>query len=166
VEELTFQELIDRLEDQKDLYRRMMELGRQKQKELIMGDLERIDILTKEEENFLYQAERLEEQRYQCASRLIAHYQLPENATLKDLIQVAPSADRSKLEELQQSMNQMVSELDKLNQENIALIQQSLKFINFTVDLLTKPDDVGTYGSGKDKNKKQDSVSRILDKKI
>jgi len=164
--EPTFQELIIRLEGIQSMYQQMLELAIKKQKELVKGNLERIDAITKEEEKLVYQAGRLEEERYQYAGRLISHFGLKQEATLKELIEVAPAIEQDKLHALQLSMSELIAQMDKLSQENIALIQQSLRFINFTVDMLTKPDDTATYGAGIEKNNKQENISRILDKKI
>jgi len=164
--EPAFQELVDRLEGIQAIYRQMLELAGRKQKELVKGNLEQIDALTKEEENLIYKAGRLEDERYEYAGRLISHFQLKEDATLKELIEIAPPETKAKLHALQESMGQVIAQMDKLNQENIALIQQSLRFINFTVDMLSKPDDPATYSAGKEKSAKQDNISRILDRKI
>ena len=164
--EPTFQELIIRLEGIQAMYQQLLGLAVKKQKELVKGNLERIDALTKEEENLVYQAGRLEDERYQYAGRLISHLGLKQEATLKDLIEVAPVIEQGKLQCLQESMSQLIVQMDKLSQENITLIQQSLRFINFTVNMLSKPDDNSTYGAGIEKNNKQENISRILDKKV
>lgn len=164
--EPTFQELIIRLEGIQTLYQQLLELAGNKQQELVKGNLERIEALTKEEENLVYQAGRLEDERYKFAGRLFSHFGLREEATLKELIGLAPVAEQAKLQALHQNMGQLIAQMDKMSQENITLIQQSLRFINFTVDVLTKPDDTATYGSGIEKNSNQDNISRILDKKI
>jgi len=164
--EPAFQELIDHLEGIEELYKQMLELSGRKQKELVKGNLEQIEVFTKEEENLIYKAGRLEEQRYEHTGRLISHFQLKEDATLKELIEIAPKEAKDKLQTLLESMGQLIFEIDKLNQENISLIQQFLRFINITVDMLSKPNDPATYGMGKEKNQKQDTISRLLDKKI
>lgn len=164
--EPTFQDLLERLEEIQDHYRQMLELAGKKQKELVKGNLEQIEALTKEEEKLIFKIGRLEDERHHCARRLISHFQLREEATLTDLMEVAPAEVKDKLQALQESMAQLIAEMDKLNQENINLIQQSLRFINFTVDLLTKADDPSTYGSGKEANAKPDTISRLVDKKI
>lgn len=164
--ETAFQELCLSLEGLQKLYQQMLVLAGKKQKQLVLGNLKEIENLTKEEESLVFEAGRLENERYQQAKRLTERYQLPQDATLTDFIKVAPQEDKVRLQELQENVNKLVQEIDKVNQENILLIEQSLKFINFTVDVLTKPEDVDTYDSDLGKNPKQDNISRILDKKI
>ena len=86
--------------------------------ELIMGDLE--GSMTKEERTFSIRRNAWKNNA--TSAQPPYPYQLPEASSGFD----SSGAKRveSKLEELQQSMNQMVSELDKQS-ENIALIQQS-----------------------------------------
>lgn len=164
--EPAFQELIQSLEAIQAIYKQMAELAEKKQQELVKGNLEQIDALTKDEEKLIYLAGRLEDERSESAGRLIAHFQLQKDATLKDIMDIAPEGLRSKLQTIQESMGELIARMDKLNQENIALIRQSLRFINFTVDLLSKPEDPATYSAGSEKGPKQDSISRILDQKV
>lgn len=165
--EVNFQELCSSLEGLQKLYQEMLKLAKIKRKELLVGNLKGIEEVTKEESQLIVEAGRLENDRYQQAKQLSKQYGLDPEATLEDFIKVAPEGEKAKMQELQERMHQLAGEIDKVNQENIVLIEQSLKFINFSVDILTTPDDADTYDPDLGKNHKQDSnISRILDKKI
>lgn len=147
------------------LYKELIELSRKKQEELVKGNVDILDGLNKQEEILVFQASRQEAERYRCARELAAFYNLPSDAKLGELIDIAPPGDKEELSRLLTELLLIVGEIDKLNQENIALIQQSLKFINFTIDIVSQSTAPGTYGST-EKETKSENVSRLVDKKV
>ncbi len=161
-----FQELGNTLEKIQGVFQELLRITMEKQKQLVLGNIQEIERLTHEEEGLVFSAGSLENERYKLARQLINDFQLQEGATLTDIIQVAPEAEKSRLQLLQEDMRKLADKIDKVNQENILLIEQSLKFINFTVDVLTGPEGLDTYDTELDKGSKRENISRILDKKI
>lgn len=164
--EPTFSELQMNLEKLEELYRQLLDLSKQKQRQLVESNLDEIERLTKEEEVLVYRASRIEKERYELTERLYAHYGLQGENNLPGLIEIAPPEVQKPLEEVKERLETLIAEMDKTNQENISLIKQSLRFINFTVDILSKAGDPAIYGSGNEKAQKAESVSRILDQKV
>ncbi|MFY9174749.1 MAG: flagellar protein FlgN [Peptococcia bacterium] len=164
--EVTFQELCSSLEGLRKLYVEILRLAKMKRKELVLGNLKGVEEITKEEEQLVIEAGRLENERYQQSKQLSQQYDLPPEATLSDFIKMASDEDKAKLQDLQEQMTKLAAEIDEVNQENILLIEQSLKFINFSIDVLTTPSDVDTYDVELGKGQKKENISRILDKKI
>lgn len=163
--ESKFLELSNDLEAILNLYQKLIEISGQKQKELVNGNMEEIDRLNKEEEILVFQASRLETERFRRARELAAYYELPENAKLGELLEKAPPPEKEKLTVLLKKLLETIGEIDKINRENTALIQQSLKFINFTIDVLSQSDPSVTYSSG-DNERKSENRSILLDKKV
>lgn len=159
----TFDSLVVLLEGQKEIYHDLLNLGKTKQAELIKGSIEEIDAVTRREETLIFQAGRLEEERYKCVTRLLEINGHRPNAALKEIIEIAPLEIREKMEELHEEMINILSQLDRLNQENMNLIRQSLKFIEVTMEAIN-PADQTTYTS--DHEVKTGSPSRLLDKKV
>lgn len=157
-------DLIQLLDGLKGINGELLELGKKKQKELINGSLEAIEALTRQEEALIMQAGRLEKERNLCAGGLILRYNLPENAGLTELITLGTPEEQRNMETLFHDLTQIIGELDKTNQENMNLIQQSLRYINFTVDVISQQTEKTTYAG--DKSSKKISESRLLDRKV
>lgn len=160
-----FTELRDYLDSILKIYLELMELSHEKQGELVKGNVENLDKLNKKEENLVYQASCLESKRYRCAREMAAFYDLPEDAKLSELLEKAPDMVKDELSQLLSELLQVVEEIDKLNQENIALIQQSLKYINFTMDVLSQNSPSSTYDA-KEKEITAGNISRLLDRRV
>lgn len=160
-----FIELKNHLDSILRIYKELIELSREKQGELLKGNVEILDKLTKKEENLVFQASRLESDRYRCAREMATFYQLSADAKLSELIEKAPAKEKEELSDLLNELLLVVEEIDKLNQENIALIQQSLRYINFTIDVLSQNSPTGTYDP-KEKEIKAGNVSRLVDRRV
>ena len=159
----TFDSLVVLLEGQKEIYSDLLSLGRTKQADLIKGSIEELDAVTRREENLIFQAGRLEEERYRCVGRLMEVNGCSQGAPLREIIDMAPQEIKEKLEELHLDMVKILAELDRLNQENMKLIQQSLKFIQVTIEAVN-PAAQTTYTS--DHDIKVEAFSRLLDRKV
>ena len=157
-------EMLQLLEGLKGINGELLELGKKKQRELINGSLEAIETLTRQEQALIIQAGRLEKERSLCAGRLISQYNLKDDATLLDVITIGTPQEQREMELLFEDLTQIIGELDKTNQENMSLIQQSLRYINFTVDVISQQSERTTYAG--DKSAKSIRESRLLDKKV
>ena len=74
-----------------------------------------------------------------------------------------PEEEQNKLGQIQESFAGIIKKLADLNQENTSLIQQSLRFINFTVDVLNQQSKP-LYNAEKEVKIKQ--LNNLLDKKV
>lgn len=163
--EESFAVLIGLLEKQTQIYNELLEISQEKQQELICGNLAALDNLTKREELLIYQAGRLEEGRQSCAHILLERYGLPEKSTLKKLLKKAAAQEKERLEELSGILNAIIQELSRRNTENMDLIEQSLKYVNYSITSLTRAEGQSTtYNSGREL--KSDNVIRLVDRKV
>jgi flagellar biosynthesis/type III secretory pathway chaperone len=156
-------ELTRLLNQQKVLYEELLELAKEKQKILVKGSLEALDSLTKKEEALIFQAGKLEEQRYQCGRQVISLLGLKEDVPLSEIKEKAPLEYKKPLETVLQELTGLFQDLTRLNEENTNLIQQSLRFVNFTMEVISQQSKP-TYTP--DKDVKMEQISRLLDKKV
>ncbi|PKM88330.1 MAG: hypothetical protein CVU87_07635 [Firmicutes bacterium HGW-Firmicutes-12] len=161
--EQVFYNLVDLLEGQKKIYEDLQALGKLKQTELVKGSLEVLEGLNKQEEMLIIQVGRLEEERFCCTNEIIKVYGLEENAPLRELMKAAPVNIQEKLDELQKSMIELMTQMEKVNGENIELIKQSLRFIQFSLDTLTQETQT-TYTATR--AMKVENLTKLLDKKV
>lgn len=156
-------ELTRLLNQQKVLYQEMADLAREKQKILIKGSLEALAALVKKEESLIFQGSKLEEERYRSARKAAALLELPEDAPLREIMEKAPLEYKKPLETVFQELSGLLADLARLNEENTSLIQQSLRFVNFTMEVVSQQSKP-VYTP--DKDVKTDQISRLLDKKV
>jgi flagellar biosynthesis/type III secretory pathway chaperone len=161
--EPVIQELIKLMEEQKKIYTELLNLSRNKRKYLIKGDIESIDAVTKQEELLIYNAGKLENMRIDCFRRAAEKYGCDKDSTLKDILSDLPDEEAAALGKLYQEFSLMLNELENLNTENTGLIQQSLRFVNFTVDVLSQQ-TTPVYNA--EKELKVERLNKLLDKKV
>ena len=154
--------LVEVLEKQVTGYKELLQLAQEKQGFLITNDITGLDTLNKKEGKLLVELTKLETQRIQIIQGL--QDLLGNNAstmTLKELATSVPQPYQSKLQTIFQELHDIIHQLDKVNIENSGLIQQALKFVNSTIDMLAKEEREVTYLQSKDTHKQ----SRIFDQK-
>ncbi len=160
---LTFEELMSILQEQKKIYSELLELSRQKQENLIKGDIAALEAITGQEEGLVFQVGKLEEKRKDCFNCLAEQYGLERELTLQELLSQVPEQYRSELEKIHEDFAVLLTALEKFNQENTNLIEQSLRFVNFSVDVIgqqSKP----LYNA--DQEVKVERLTNLVDKKV
>ncbi len=161
--ESAYEELLTLLQNQKNIYSELVDLSRKKQKPLIEGELTSLEVITRQEQVLIYQIGKLEEKREKCVVYLAEQCGFDRSATLKELLPQVPEKIRSTLKKIYEDLAVLLSELEKFNRENTDLIQQSLRFINFSVDIIsgqTKP----LYNPDKEVNVER--LANLIDKKV
>lgn len=160
-----FAGLIGILEKQTNLYRELLKISHEKQQELIGGTLAVLENLTKREELLIYQIGRLEEERIRCAGLIAERHNLVESASMQELSLKAAVGERERLEELSGILDGIIHELSRHNTENMDLIRHSLKYINFSINVLTRPEgQSGIYNA--EREVKAGNVVRLIDRKV
>lgn len=156
-------QFVEILEQQLEGYRQLLELAEEKQILLIGNDINQLDQLNKREQKLLLQLTKLENQRLQIVQSLEEQFGNPGvTMSLKEIVESAPDPYQTSLNNIYIELNELIAKLDKLNQENAGLIQQALKYVNFTIDILAKDEREVTYTQGEKGTKNQ---SRIFDQK-
>ncbi|MGI6587819.1 MAG: flagellar protein FlgN [Peptococcia bacterium] len=161
--EPTCQELIKILEEQRENYRQLMDLSVQKHQYLINGDLDELNELTMQEETLIFQLGKLEGKREKCFSLLAELGGFDENFTLQEVLPQLPQNSQEQLRQIQKDFSVLIQDLAKLNEENMLLLEQSLRFVNFTVESISQQSKP-LYNA---ENKvKVEQLNNILDKKV
>lgn len=161
--EHAFFNLVDLLEGQQGIYEDLLSISRLKQSELVKGSLEALDSLTRQEEVLIFQVGRLEEERLRCTNELRAYCKLEEGSPLSQLIEAAPAEAKEKLLQLQKSLKDTFGQMKKVNEENMALLKQSLRLVQISLEALSGETPT-TYTP--EREIKVATLNRLLDKKI
>lgn len=161
--EQAVENLIDNFCQQKDGYQLLSNLAIRKRAALIKGDLKEIEGITKEERGIILSLSKLEEDRVKTQSQLAEQFgKQPNELSLSVLAETVKGPLAEQLTSVGNDLVNLVVNLREENKTNTTLIEQSLDYINYAVDLLTDVDDMPTYSNQGNSS----SAARLFDKKI
>lgn len=160
-------ELIDILDRQRELYRKLLEIAKAKQPVLVKGDLAALEKFTKQEEQIVVQVGKLEEQRSRVHQALANHFHVPEaEITLSELVSRVGTEVSDRLSQVGDGLKNILSELKDVNSLNSELVKQSLDYIEFTVNLITSMGEPPSYPDKPGESKREQPRARIFDQKV
>ncbi|WP_274654205.1 flagellar protein FlgN [Paenibacillus humicola] len=132
--------IADTLREQQELVERLLETANQKTPVLVHNDIERLSAITLKERKLVQQAEELERKRMTLANLYFSKMGFrTRNAKLSDMIRtVSNPQEKTVLLELQRGLADKLAKLKSVNELNQQLISQSLRFIDYSIDLLVE----------------------------
>ncbi|WCK54200.1 flagellar protein FlgN [Aneurinibacillus sp. Ricciae_BoGa-3] len=141
-------DIIDVLEQLIREHERMLKLAKQKKEVLIAGAIADLARIIQFESRSIknIQALELERERHVSLYFMLRGVR-KETVYLSDLIEAAGDSEAGRaLHRCQQRLNNLLKELKNLNELNQQLIQQSLAYVNLTLEEMTTPvEDHYTY---------------------
>lgn len=156
-------DLITVLDQQKECYEGLLTLARYKTDSIVNREMEFLEEVLKREQEFIGRSARLEKNR----EMLLKDISSVLNTNLKELtisrlitmLDKTPD-EQGELRQVREELLEIVEELKNHNRTNEGLLQQSMEFINFTLNALQSRN---TYSPGNYQNKgdepEQESVS-------
>ena len=131
--------LIEVLNKERSEYEGLLKLSQEKTAYIVKGDLENIQRITDEEQEWVARLTKWEKQRVEVTAD-IANVLNKDVTTLKltNLIQLlsARPAEQKLLEEAVNSLQVIVHEMQTINERNRELIKHSLELVEFDLNLL------------------------------
>lgn len=121
------------------IYRVILELSRKKKQALVAASVEELGSLVKEEESLVLRIGAHEQARRQLILDLAAAYKIaPEAITPAKTKELSDAATAARLQAAEDELASVLRELAPLNKLNSELIQQSLNYVNYNLNLLTQ----------------------------
>jgi flagellar biosynthesis/type III secretory pathway chaperone len=136
---VTIQPILELMEQLAEIHRELIELAKEKTPVLVRNDVERLNAIIRKESKLVQRVAELDRERVQRTGEyLISRGYSPDpRVTISDLIKIIFKTEEKKaLMEARRTLLDILAELKKLNELNQNLIEQSLAFINFSIDLL------------------------------
>ena len=131
--------LIEVLKNESSEYEGLLELSQEKTSYIVKGDLENLQKITDEEQEWVARLNRLEKKRVEVTAD-IANVLNKDVTTLKltNLIEMlaARPAEQKQLAEAVERLQKVVHEMQTVNERNRDLIQHSLELVEFDMNLL------------------------------
>lgn len=156
------------LENEVGIYTDLLHIVEKTQQALTKNNLEELNKMLDSQQLLIVKAAKLEEIRRQQQEQVAKFLAMPlEELTLSKIIEKAPEAYRQGLADLQQTLLDLVDKINSTNRHNEELIKDSLKYIDYTMELITgATDNAKTYDNKPGTEKKNQQKSRIFDKRV
>ncbi|ANB60193.1 flagellar protein FlgN [Anoxybacteroides amylolyticum] len=156
--------LVDLLEKYLTVHEQLLQSSRKKTEVLKKGDTDALMTIVKEEQKILAMINQMEKKRMELMTDF-AHDCLAQDLTLTACIELAPSSEQVVLKRLQDQLLEVMAELKEVNELNQQLIEQSLQFVNMTLQLiLPQPQEI-SYRHPHSTSLRQDNSWTIFDSK-
>ncbi len=163
------QNVINILKREYNYYNDMLELSKTKKSIIIEGKVSELDKIVKLEQKMVFDIGQLERAREQETEQICKLSGIDmDTASLSELTKVLGSKYRDELAKLQGMLSDTLNELKTINELNGKLIQQSLEYIDYSVNIITSANTAtgSLYEDITDKNKNVTSKKRIFDTKV
>jgi flagellar biosynthesis/type III secretory pathway chaperone len=122
----------------------LLDLAEQKTNILVNNKVDKLNQIVNKETQLMKQITELDHQRINDISEFLIEkgYKPNPNITVGDLVKlVVKVEDKQAISDAQKHLLSIIDKLRQLNQLNQKLIEQSLAFIEYSMDLVLGPDD-------------------------
>lgn len=160
------QELIQVLAGLKDVYGRLLSLAHEKQEALVHNDLAAVEAAVAGEEKLVVQVGKLEERRNQLVEALARELGLDQQQLSISRLAEAGLGHVAELQGVADELSRVLAELTRVNEQNHQLLQQSLKYLEFTINLLAGQEELPVYQGKEGKQPAERTPARLFDKKV
>lgn len=135
--------LLDVLAAMLPLYQRLLVLGEKKRDVLAEGDVAALQDIVREEEKLVYVVGSLERRRAALQAALSSPA-----ATLSEWAVTLTGPAQVRAQALARDLGNTLTQLRRLNEINTRLVEHSLRFVNYSLSLLTRLATPPVYGPG------------------
>ncbi|MFH1539782.1 MAG: flagellar protein FlgN [bacterium] len=129
-----WEKLLDVLSRQRAEYGQFVDLLKKKEQLIIDGKAKELEKLVKEENKKVDGIEKLEEERLSVANEFAGED--GKTPSLMELLERAPKEMREPIEKEAMSLMETLNQIAALNRSNAELIQTSMEYIKYNINLL------------------------------
>jgi len=132
--------VIDHIDALHALHRTLLQLGERKREALVNNQVNELAAIVNQENKLVKQVADVEAKWRAAIVHFVAAAGLRPNPsmTVSDILQlVADPADQRRVQDSQQQLFDTIKQIESVNANNQKLIEQSLAYINYSLDLYT-----------------------------
>lgn len=153
-------ELLEILEKEANVYSDILDISKNKTNVVVEGKVAELESIVKLEQSLIMKLRKLEDHREKLIGSISAEIGAhPSKMTVSELANLLGSEQSERLKNAQNSLKGTIDRLQNTNELNSRLINNSLEYIEFSINLLTAAGALNnSYGSngrtddGKKKN--------------
>lgn len=144
------------------LHKSLYELAKRKTDIIIKSDVDALKHILKDENKHIQAIQKLSLELSDIGSAILDKDQNSGAATISAIIENAGSHDKGMLHNLKADLEEQVDSLKRQNNLNQDLLEQSLQFVNLSLDLLIPDLDTFNYSSNNESNEDISQNKRSL----
>lgn len=133
------EELITTLSEEERLYKELIPIAEQKTESIVMNDLQSLNRITEQEQEFVVLISRLEKKRQEVIRNIgIVMNRKVEELNFRSIISMLEGQEKEQeeLRRLHDRLRLTVERLNSVNERNQMLIKQTLEMIEFDINLV------------------------------
>lgn len=136
--------LVTSLEKEQEIYEEVLELAKRKKQIIIDGKLKELEEVTRREQSLTMSLVKLEEIRDKIVNEILKEVNVQSVENIGELMEHLPPGQRLKVNEVKKDLMKVIHDVSGENENNKALLKQSLDIIEFNMNVLTSIDSVGS----------------------
>jgi flagellar biosynthesis/type III secretory pathway chaperone len=161
------EKILEILAKEHSYYKDLLELSNKKKSIVIEGKVSELDKIVRVEQNMIFDLGQLEKVREQELQKLCTTLQLEGRTNVVELAKHLPEHLSEQLKTLQKELSVTITDLQNANNINGELIQQSLDYIEYSINMITSAGPVNSlYEDLKGSNKRTENKKRLFDTKV
>jgi flagellar biosynthesis/type III secretory pathway chaperone len=161
------EKIIEILAKEHSYYKDLLELSNKKKSIVIEGKVSELDKIVRLEQNMIFDLGQLEKIREKELQQLCEMLKLEGRTNVAELIKHLPEQLSEQLKSLQKELGDTITDLQNANNVNGELIQQSLDYIEYSVNMITSMGPVNSlYEDLKGSSKGTENKKRLFDTKV
>lgn len=158
--------IIQALNNMAKLHRSLMALAKQKTEIIKKGDISSLQNLLKEENKHIQVIKKLENNLVSEAKTFLQKQGVElEQPTMANVIEMASEAEKEAIEKEKAELQHSIEELRTQNELNQQLLEQSLQFVNVSLDLLQPDLDSYNYDPSENTQSERQPNRSLFDSK-
>ena len=145
---MSVQRIMESLALLNDLHKQLLDIAEEKKQVIIKNDVDGLSQLMTKESRLLKQVAEADEERLQAAQEFILEKGIRSqlNLTVTEIARLVFQAEeRVELIRYKEELTQTIEKLKRVNLQNQQLIQQSLEFVDFSLNMFLGAEDDGFY---------------------
>lgn len=161
-----FADLLDIMDKEAQIYAELNEVEEQKKNIIIDNDVKALEAITKKEQGFVKTIVNLEGVRAQVIDGFCKYKGIPKIDKIDEIMDHLSIEERDRLEEKREKLVSTVNRILETNDLNAKLLQQSIEYIDYTMQLTRTlmEEEAGYAENAKDRTVKIDK--NLFDAKV
>ncbi|HHW32015.1 MAG TPA: flagellar protein FlgN [Clostridiaceae bacterium] len=141
--------LADILEQERAIYQDILKMSKEKTNVIIEGRVSDLERIVSSEQSLIVQLGKLEELRENLISEISSYLNIPpQDLKISDIIVHVDEEQAERLRICKKGIEGTLNELMNVNDLNSKLIKNSLEYIDFSINILSRLDTgINSYGS-------------------
>lgn len=162
----SIQQLKDTLIRENEMYSDILKLAEEKTEVIIKGDIKTLEEIIKKEQQFITSMNTFEKIRRSVLTNIADELEIEKDFSISELLLFLEEDIGNDIDEIRYKLLETINALKEINKSNEKLINQSLEYINFNLEMLTNLSEDGNKYNNKASESKEVKPINLFDAKV